>query len=713
MTPHSRVAFGLLGLFLFLSACKDENVESIDPTVLAQEVTIYRDIHGVPHVFGKTDAATMFGYAYARSQDDFEQLEKQFIQMTGRKSEFYGETGFAHDYTVHALEIPKIAKKQYEAQSPHLKRICEAYVAGMDYYLEHHPEQAQLGFGPIEPWMLLTLQKDWWLFMINDFSDWGSRISSNSQAHGKSKGKHGSNSWAISGSKTTSGAPMLLVNPHMDADTRNYEVHLKSEEGLNVYGGVVAGIDIFPTDGFNEHLGWSQTTNWPDVVDVYRMTFDHPSNSLKYRIGDTYRDAKTWTTDIKVKTEAGMKRISVPYLKTVYGPTVIDSLGNHFSFRIPDMEDSNLLDYFYRTAKAKDLDSWQEVVATLAFPIENLMYADKKGNIFYVYNGKIPKRDALRDWEKIIDGSDPNADWNGYHPLEELPQRLNPQDGFLQNCNSSPFQTVITNNLDSLNFPSYMVMEDYLYFNRAKRSRAVLETAERLDFEALQDLVFDSYILSSATDLITLREQASVLKKSDAKTYAKLKLPLQLLTQWDGYSDKESIATTLYTLMSEFRYIAFDVTGQEAPLISCLAQAIIRLEAEFGTWQIPWGRITRHQRSATNAYAIDTTRVSYATNGNYGTNGTLFRMDVNLYDGTTLQRRVTHGNSLVMLVEFTTDGPKARSILNYGQSSNPDSPHFQDQAAAFAAGELKTVYFKPAEILKHLESKYHPGEEVD
>ena len=184
MTPHSRVAFGLLGLFLFLSACKDENVESIDPTVLAQEVTIYRDIHGVPHVFGKTDAATMFGYAYARSQDDFEQLEKQFIQMTGRKSEVYGETGFAHDYTVHALEIPKIAKKQYEAQSPHLKRICEAYVAGMDYYLEHHPEQAQLGFGPIEPWMLLTLQKDWWLFMINDFSDWGSRISSNSQAHG-------------------------------------------------------------------------------------------------------------------------------------------------------------------------------------------------------------------------------------------------------------------------------------------------------------------------------------------------------------------------------------------------------------------------------------------------------------------------------------------------------------------------------------------------
>ncbi|MCX2743351.1 penicillin acylase family protein [Mangrovivirga sp. M17] len=696
---------------LLILGCKENNTSSeYNPDEMAKQVVIYRDIYGIPHVYGETDESTMFGYAYARAEDDFKRLEKVFIEKTGRKSEFEITNDLSDDYVIHAFEIPEIAKIQYESMSPKLKKICDAYVAGLNYYLKKHPEQERKGL-EIEPWMILTTQKGWWTWMLKQQSNWKDVIGTNPPPHIRNEGKHGSNSWAIDGSKTKSGNPMLLVSPHMTSNSFGYEVHLKSKEGLNFYGFASLGSDFFPVDGFNENLGWSQTTNWPDIVDTYQMVFDHPSDSLKYKFGNQYRKAKSWIKEIKVKYDSGIHPVSLTFLKTIHGPVLKDSSGNYFSYKIPDLIEGNLVEQFYKMCKASDFKEWKKALSGLDIPYENFTYADKSGNIFYVYNGKIPIKDKNQKWDTIVDGTDSDLVWEGYLSLEELPQILNPEDGFLQNCNSSPFSTTFHSNPDSLDFPSYLVLPSFLFSHRAERSKQLLSNASNVTLDDFQRMVMDTYLHQAEVYLPELFSQMDSIKKANPPLHEKLSKPIKELRDWDKYSNKESAATTLFTLMMDTQFRNSQLRGENPALIESLEEVVSTLETHYSGWEVPWKNVLRHQRSSDNNYQVDSTKASYPTNGNQGYYGSIFRMDGPYMDSMTFPRRVIYGNAYVMIVEFTKEGPVARSIMNYGESSNPDSPHFTDQAEMFANGELKPVWFILEEIENNLETRYHPGEE--
>lgn len=701
----------ILFISLVLWGCKRKQSTTFsNPEDLAQQVMIYRDLYGIPHIYAETDEAMMFGYAYARAEDDFKRLEKVMIEMTGRKSEFFGANDLKEDYLIHAFEIPEIAQAQYESMNPTLKQLCNAYVAGLYFYLDNHPEQERKGL-KFEPWMVLTIQKGWWTWMLKEQSNWNDILHSKPLNPKKSEGKHGSNSWAIDGRKTKSGNPMLLLNPHMESNSFGYEVHLNSLEGMNFYGFAAWGSDFFPSDGFNEHLGWSQTTNWPDIIDTYQMVFDHPSDTLMYKFGNHYEQAETWSKNLKIKTDSGTYAISIPFLKTIHGPVLKDSTGKSFSYKIPEIKEGNLIEQFYNMCTSSNLEEWKKSLAGLDLPYENFTYADQSGNIFYIYYGKIPIKDDSQNWDNTLDGTDPNLVWKGYLSLEDLPQVLNPIEGFLQNCNSSPFQTTFQSNPDSLDFPSYLILPSFLYAHRSQRSKQLLSKATKITLDDFQSMAFDTYMYRAEIQLPRLFSQMDSIQVVNPSLYKKLSKPVKELKMWDKYSHQESIATTLYTLMMDTQFRESQKADKPVSLVKSLEVVIEALEVHFLSWEIPWKNVLRHQRSKENTYQVDSLKPSYPTNGNQGYYGSIFRMDGPYEDKTTFPRRVVSGNSYVMIMEFTEEGPIARSILNYGESSDPSSIHFNDQAEMFARGEMKPVWFKFEDILNNLESNYHPGEE--
>ncbi len=695
---------------------------SVDPAELARDVIIFRDRWGVPHVHGRTDEAAVFGLAWARAEDQFEQIEDVFIGRLGRSSELYGEEGLfppqsvdkGHDLSVHAFGYLEEARDGYENLSPKLRRIVDAYAAGLNFYLEKHPEQ---------PVRLLNRFEPWWVVAVEDFSEsYRGRAQSGLSASnareiagaGRNAPDRGSNTWAIGPGKTASGNAMLLINPHDPSDWPYYECHISSDEGLNSYGVInYWGALMFPYIGFNEHHGWSVTVNEPDLGDAFEMTFDHPTDPLMYRFGDRYLRAAIRETIVGVRGRDGIAPIALTFRDTIQGPVLATSKeGKPLSFRIARSKSGTFTEQLYRMHKARSFEEWREAVALRGLTYHNLMYADREGNIFYLYNGNVPVRNDLFDWTAPVDGSDPRTLWKGYHEIEELPQLLNPDVGYLQNCNTTPYATTHAENPDPADYPRYMAnLEDGTNY-RGEHSKQKLRSASAVTLDRLQEMVTDDYIYAADEWLPSLFAEWRASAAVARELHERLREPIAALEAWNRRSGPVSFETTLFALWDEAWWMK-DREGAELGLVAALDEAIVILEDEFDTWKVPWEMVFRHQRtSERDAVYWDESKASYPTAGTNGRYGTMFALRGEPYDGErdSVRRRMTHGNSFVSIVELTEAGPVARSIVAYGNSSRPDSPHWDDQAEMFAAGRMKPVLFRMKDILENLEKSYHPGE---
>lgn len=679
---------------------------------VARSVTIYRDSFGIPHVFGPTDASVVFGFAYAQAEDYFWRVEDNFIRALGRSAEVYGEKMLVEDRMNRALEIPKLAQAEYQRLPPRVRALCDAFADGLNYYLARHPAVHPRLLTRIEPWYTLAfIRYNYYQngFAYNDVLG-DPRDLQTAEAARALRDNVGSNGWVIGPSRSASGHPLLLINPHLPyfGPGQVYEGHLHSDEGWNFTGYTRFGFP-FPYVGHNHALGWVSTDNAADMSDVYVETFDEPGQPLAYKYGTGHRLATEWRDEIRVKTAAGIESRPFTFRKTHHGPIVRVREGKLLALRLAQLEGDGWLGEWYAMTKARTLAEFKQALAPQAMLFGNVMYGDRDGNTFYLYNGGQPRRSDKFDWQKAVDGSNPETDWNGYHTMEELPQLTNPATGWMQNCNSSPFQMTSAGNPDPAKFPRYMVPEGDN--PRARVSRQILEGTLSFTFDAWARTAFDTRVSEADTLLPGLLDDVRAAIATEPARAARLTPVADVLRAWDHRSTVDSVATTIFQwwLNRDYR-LRNEKTGESARHLQALDQTIDELEKQFGTWRVPYGDLTRLQRKDERVDAPFSDKApSVAVPGVNGAAGAVFTF----YETPEKDQKRSYGvagGTYVSVVEFAP-AVNARAVHVFGASGDPASPHYFDQAPLFARGEFRPAWFTLDEITAHAERTYHPGDE--
>lgn len=762
-------AFALQGQLISSSQAKDskQNGKSLSVEKIAKSVTIYRDKWGVPHVYGPTDYSVMFGFMYAQAEDNFWQIEDSYIQSIGRAAEVYGETGAVRalesDIINRQLEINRLAQDDYAKAGRQVKEMCDATADGLNYFLEKNPQVKPRLITKFEPWHLLAFNRfaQYQLFIFKRLGLKADELRASVQEVGKktagrgdgetgrrgefaqasaspnrpvaqspsrdevediwSAGVIGSNTWAITPKKSASGNAMLLVNPHQPffGPGQWIEGHIHSDSGWNLSGASFPG-SPFPSLGHNDNLGWSHTVNAPDVIDAWEEKFDDAANPLNYKYGGSHRTATQWSETIKVKTDSGLVERTFKMRKTHHGPVMAVRDGKPLAVRMAAFENAGgALEQRYLMGKAKNLKEFQAAMSRLAVPMFNTMYADREGNVWYIYYGAVPKRDQKYDWSKFMDGSDPGAEWQGYHKLEELPQILNPASGWAQNCNATPLlasgeEMGKDGNPDGAKFPKYMITEKDN--PRSRISRRVLAERAKFSYDDWTKAAYDTRVVEAERLIPQLAAEFDKFKAADAAKAEKLAEVIAELKGWNGVSTIDSVPMTVFTLWAYTRLQpqAQQLTkGRPFPDVDVLDYVVGDLAKKWGTWRVKWGEMTRIQRVHTSGsiepFSDDKPSLPVA-----GGPGDPVGIVFNFYapEARGQKRRYgTAGHSYFSVIEFGAK-PKALSVLQFGQSADPTSKHYFDQAALFSKMEFKPAWFTLEEIKANLEASYHPGEKT-
>jgi penicillin amidase len=659
---------------------------------LARQVTIYRDRFGIPHVHGRTDAATAFGFGYAQSEDYFARLEDNFIRAAGRRAEVAGEPAVLEDRLNRLLEIPKLARDEYRHLDPRMRAIVDGFVAGINYYIAGHPNAPKL-LRQVEGWHPLAFIR------YNYYQEGFAFIAREPglQQLPERSANQGSNGWVISPKRTRDGHPLLFINPHLPffGPGQVYEGHVISDAGWNFTGYTRFGFP-FPYVGHNESAGWVSTDNGADVADLYLERFDRPGDPLAYRYGSNHRRATEWQDSIRVKTPAGLVIRTFRFRKTHHGLIVATRDGNPVALRMARFESDGWLAEWYAMTRARNLAEFQTAMRPMNMLFGNAMFADRDGNTFYVYNGAVPRRDPSFDWSQPVDGSDPRTEWQGIHSFDELPQLTNPVSGWMQNCNGTPFLLTDVGNPDPTRYPKYMVTETDDY--RAMQSRKILAGRDQWSFEDLERAAFDtaSWVADSALARM-IQAARGTTGRSDRANRA-----LDLLAAWDGQHRVEQAAPLVFE-----SWVAASRPGLDPA--AALEAALERIERIYGRWDVTYGDATRLQRfnDAEDERPSDA-KPSVAVPGVHGLLGGIFTFYAEEFPG--LRRRYgVGGGSYISVVEF---GPKvrAKAVHVLGASGDPASPHYFDQAPLYARGKFRNAWFTLEEIKANLEAAYGPGE---
>ena len=751
-------AIGFMGTELTSASARDTKGAEVasQAASLAKSVTIQRDTYGVPHVYGPTDASCVFGFIYAQAEDYFWQIEDSYIRSLGRASEVYGEKSLPDDLVNRALEITKLSKDEYEHASPKTKELCSALARGLNYYLAVNPQVKPRLITHFEPWHTLAFRR-YILYQSFIYGKSGLKASDILPAVQEIKSKStgaidfpeelrrqlaaveldreamsqhvGSNMWAVRPDKSASGKALLLINPHQPffGPGQWYEGHVVSGEGWNLLGACFFG-SPFPTLGYNGHIAWSHTVNNPDIVDLYAIDFNDRAQPLNYRYGTGSKTAVAWEDDIVVQGANGPTTRRFKFTKTHQGPIVAVRDGKPIAIRLAKLQEGGAIDQSYKMGRSKNVAEFKEAMKACNLPMFNTLVADSSGNIFYVYNGAVPRRSTKFNWTKPVDGSDPETEWQGYLSFDELPQLLNPKCGFLQNCNQSPLSTTpvakelhqneVDENPKVGDFPPYLMATETEKDNpRAQISRRILHSTEKFSYEDWTRDGFNTKILEAELRIPDLVKDWKTLSEKEPARAAKLKEPIQMLQDWDCVSVVDSVPMTLFAnAYDRVLKMVAQKDLKDYPRIRALEGTVADLEKVHGTWKVKWGEINRLQRihgseiDMQGQGKFSDRKPSLPIAGAPGPLGVVFNFYARPQPG---QKRLygVAGHSFVGAVELD-DQPRAKTILQFGESGDPKSPHWFDQAALYAKKQFKPSWYAKSDVDSHTESRYHPGDHV-
>jgi len=695
----------------------------------AQAVTITRDDWGIAHVHGKTDADAVFGMAYAQAEDDFNRVETNYLIALGRLAEAKDadDSALWQDLRQRLFIDPAELKKLY-AQSPRwLRQLMDSWADGLNYYLATHPDVHPRVLTRFEPWMALSFTEGSIggdierveLAPLKAF--YGSPADAPlAQVHTQPSWIEptGSNGIAIAPKLTVDGHALLLINPHTSFFFRS-ELQMSSDEGLNAYGAVTWG-QFFIYQGFNPHVGWMHTSTGVDVVDEFAETIVHRDGKLFYRYGKELRPvtSRQITLSYRDKSGALAQRTFTAHF-THHGPIVREADGKWIAEALMNKPIPALEQSWLRT-RTHDLASYMKVAELKANSSNNTLFADDKGEIAFLLPQFVPRRDNRFDYTKPVDGSDPATDWQGLTPLDQLPQVVNPPNGWTFNTNNWPYSAAGAYSPKQADYPRYM--DTFGENPRGLHAIRLLTDIRQVTLPSLITAAFDSYLPAFARQLPILIADYDALPADDPLR-AKLAGPIQLLRDWDYRWGIASMPTSLAvfwgdTLWDEVSkadtaeglsiYDRMAAKAGAKARLHALVEASDRLTQDFGSWGVPWGEINRFQRiNGDIVQKFDDAKPSIPVPFTSSRWGSLASFGAHRWPGTK-RYYGTGGNSFVAAVEF---GPKvhARAITAGGESGHPDSPHFNDEAERYTTGNLRTVYFWPEQLKGHTERSYHPG----
>lgn len=696
----------------------------------AKNVTIIRDNWGIPHVYGKTDADAVFGLLYAQCEDDFKRVEMNYIEKLGRMAEVKGDSSLYDDLLIRLVIDQQEAKADYNKAPDWLKKLCNAFADGINYYLYKNSSVHPALINHFEPWypMLWTDGSIGAISIadvtINELRDFYSGEPPVSVIKKEEETVTGSNGFAFSPKITESGHSILYINPHVTFYFRP-EVHMISEEGLNVYGAVTWG-QFFVYQGFNEHCGWMHTSSAVDAADTYIEKISKKGNRWVYEYDGKQKPVIEKKIVLNYKNGNAVESKTIKALFTHHGPVMAKRDGQLLSVKADNRIVNGLIQCWQRT-KAKSFADFKKTLDLKGNISNNTVYADAEGNIGYWHGNRIPKRDPKYNWNKAVDGSTSATEWKGYHNISETVQSINPPNGWLQNCNSTPFTVAGANSPKKQNYPAYMAPDGENF--RGINAVRVLSEGNRYNIENVIKAGWDTRLTAFEVLVPALVKAFENNSRENDSLYAKLSEPISVLKNWDYRCGENSVATTLAVewgqriLPAIFKTKIIDdeeadqvdktkyfvANAKPDEVLQPLLETINDLQTRFGNWRIEWGNINRFQRISSDIdNKFDDSKPSIPDGFVSSTWGMLPSYSSRTYPGTK-KRYGVNGNSFICAVEFGKK-IKAKSLLAGGESGNQNSSHFFDQGLMYSKGQFKDVLFYKEDVMKHVERSYHPGE---
>jgi acyl-homoserine lactone acylase PvdQ len=732
----------------------------------ARDVTIIRDNWGIAHIYGHSDADAVFGAIYAQAEDDFSRIERNYLIALGLLAQAEGESAIYSDLRARLFIDPVHLQQLYRVSPAWLQTLMTAWSDGLNYFLSKHPAVRPRVIRHFEPWMALSFTEgsiggdiesiD--LVKLRGFYDpahssaapvarlaraarpfaptttptallpaappSASSASSAPSAPFEEPAPTGSNGFAIAPRLSASGHALLWINPHTSYYFRS-ELQMVSEQGLNVYGAVTWG-QFFVYQGWNTHNGWMHTSYGGDAIDEYAESIVKKPDGLYYKYGDSLR--KLQVSRIRIAYEqAGGATAHRDF--TVYhshhGPIIRAEngiraeSGTHW-IAIKLLQDPvPALAQSYLRTKTANYAAFLETQRMRTDTSNNTVYADADGTIAYFHGNFIPKRDTRFDFTHPVDGSDPATEWRGPHPLEDTITLLNPRNGWIQNTNNWPFSAAGADSPKRENYPAYMWIRGEN--PRGIHAVEVLQNIHDVTLDSLIAAGYDSHLTAFDVLLPPLFDDYEKLPADDPRR-ADLKEPIDTLRNWDRRTAADSVPTALAIFWGQalrerkgpeardaeepvYDYLVGHLTAAER--IEALSAAVLKLQHDFGRWQTPWGEINRYQRLTDDiVQPFDDAKPSLPVGFASSNWGALASFESS---GPQRTKRIygSVGNSFVAAVEF---GPNvhAKAIMSGGESGDPASPHFVDQAAMFARGQFRDVLFSRDEVETHAERTYHP-----
>ncbi len=747
-------ASGFLALALAVSACADSLPPSAQSQAeieawqdRAERVEIVRDDWGVPHIYAPTDADAVFGLMYAQAEDDFNRIEVNFLTSLGRMAEAEGEARLWQDLRQRLFIDPEALQALYTESPLWLRDLMDGWADGLNFYLYSHPEVEPHVLTRFEPWMALSFSEGSIGGDIEQVSLRGLeelygasapvlpaaaehegatdsarpstpmtrlRLASGLVERDPYVEPVGSNGIAIAPDKTAAGNALLLINPHTSFFFR-HEAHVVSDEGLNAYGALTWG-QFFIYQGFNETAGWMHTSSRVDNIDEFAETVVDDAGTPSYRYGDELRPLEAHEITVKVRRDDGGfdERVFTTY-RSHHGPiTGLANDGRWIATALMEEPLRALIQSYSRT-KASNLEEYLEVMQSHTNSSNNTLFADAEGNIAYLHSNFVPVRSDQFDYTRPVDGSDPATDWQGVHSIDESPNSINPATNFAFCTNNWPWSASGAASPRASDFPAYMDRGEEN--PRGEHALELLPEQRDVTLEGLLEIAYSTRVPYFDEPIPALVADVRSLPADDARR-ARLLPVAEQLSAWDRRWDVSSIETSVavfwateLTRMDGSAGASGDAAARpelRSARLEALAAALDRLEADFGSWQTPWGEINRFQRVNGDIVQpfndeLPSTPVGF-TSARWGS---LASFGARSWPGTS-RWYGTSGNSFVAVVEFG-ERLRARAVTAGGLNSDPGSPHFNDQAERYATGDLRDVRFYREDVHANAERTYRPG----